>query len=177
VAVWQYDVALVPRAGVIRLHGQIPDELPGFRAVWNPEEELERESPTYWAEGEGPEALADEIGASLHPCPSWSDHALMFGDEKGHKLELWKGESVIFRFDLRKPDMELLRAVVRFAQAHDLLWVSDTFGRPTLPELQPIIRDIQASDAYRFCSDPLAYFESLPKEAKISEPAAGGNAE
>ncbi len=176
-AVWQYDVALVPRAGVIRHHGMIPSELPGYRAIWHPEPESERESPDYWAEGERPEALAEEIGAILPPCRSWSDHALMFGDEEGHKLELWKGESVTFRFDLRKPDLVLLRAVVAFAQAHDLLWVSDTFGRPTSPEFQEVIRDIQASDAYRFCKDPVGYFMSLPKEAKINEPAAGGNTE
>lgn len=176
-AVWQYDVALVPRAGVIRHHGMIPDELPGFRAVWHPEQEPEREWPNYWADGESPEALAEEISAVLRPCRSWSDNALMFGEEEGHKLELWRGESMTFRFDLRKPDLELLRAVVALAQAHDLLWVSDTLGRPTAPELQHVIKDIQASDAYRFCKDPLGYFKSLPKEARISEPAAGGNAE
>jgi len=43
-AIWQYDIALVPRTGVICEDGIIPDELPGYRAVSNPGDQVEQKT-------------------------------------------------------------------------------------------------------------------------------------
>ena len=166
-AVWQYDVALVPKAGIIRHHGSVPDELPGHRAVWNPQDTMDEASPNYWQGAEPPERLAQEIEHILPPIPSWSGKALMFGNGQGHRMEIWLADEIRFRFDLRHFDLDLLRSVVRFARTHGLLWVSDTHGCPIPPELERVIQDIQVSDAYRFCQNPEGYLKALPKEAKV----------
>lgn len=166
-AVWQYDVSLLPRGGVIRHHGKVPDELPGYRAVWCPEEGLEEVYPNYWTGIEPPESLVRDLACLMPALRSWSEDAVMFGKEDGNKMEVWLGESLKFRFDMRNPDFKLLRAVVTFAQCHDLLWVSDTFGRPLLPDFEPVFQDLMTSDAYQFCLDPEAYLRSLPKKQKV----------
>jgi hypothetical protein len=172
-AVWQYDIALVPRAGVVRQHGNIPAELPGYRAVWNPESESEQPSPNYWA-GVAPESFSEEIEAILPPCPSWSADALMYGVEDGHTIKIWKGEEITFRFDVRTPDVDLLRSIVDFARRHDLLLVPDTKGQPFEPSLEAIIEDLRSSDACGFCKDPESYLRSLEMR-QDSEPGAAGN--
>ncbi|MCI0536247.1 MAG: hypothetical protein L0Z50_13555 [Verrucomicrobiales bacterium] len=160
-AIWQYDIGLVPRLGVIRLHGIIPAELPGYRAVWNPEEGAEKPLPNYWDDGLPPASLAGEIAAMLPVGSSWSADALMYGAEDSHCVKIWKTDGITFRFDLRRPDLSLLRSIVDFADRHGLLLVPDTRGQPMEPSFEGIIADMRTSDAYRFCKDPEAYLRSL----------------
>src|ERR1022692_4794579 len=122
-AVWHYEVALVPRAGIIRHHAGIPEELPGYRAIWNPEEGADEMFPNYWVDSL-PEHLAEEIRGILPQFESWSDDALMFGKNETNRIVIRLGHDLDFRFDLREPDWNLLRWVAEFAQAHDLFWVS-----------------------------------------------------
>lgn len=159
----------------MRQHGEIPDELPGYRAVWDPETGAAEDAPNYWRGSPPPETLASEIGRMLPQCKSWSEKALMFGDEDGNTARIWLGEELEFRFDLRRPDLDLLRAVVGLAASHSLLWVSDRIGGPLPPDLDKVLLDIQASDAYHFCRDPQAYLKSLPKEARLGEQGASPN--
>ena len=121
-----------------------------------------------------PELFAGEIEAFLPSCQSWSDDALMFGVEDSHTIQIWKREGITFRFDLRKPDMGLLRSIVDFARLHELLMVPDTRGQRMEPSLDDIIADIRTSDSFSFCKDPEAYLKGL-KHRRASEPASGGN--
>ncbi|HEX5220979.1 MAG TPA: hypothetical protein VFZ59_15550 [Verrucomicrobiae bacterium] len=162
-AVWQYDVSLVPRSGVVLHHGGIPEELPGYRAVMNPDEMETGPFPNYWDNGPSPEVLAREIAHLLPPAKSWSADAIMFGPEDGHRLEIWKTGDIQLRFDAGHPDFTLLRAFVEFAQRHDLLCVSDTRGQPIEPTYESILADLLDSNAVRFCKDPEAYLKSLPR--------------
>jgi hypothetical protein len=166
-AVWQYDLALVPRTGIIRLHGEIPKELPGHRAVWQPETGLNEVFPNYWEGLKPPESLRSEISRLLPPLESWSDRALMFGEKRGNLIKLWLGEALYLSFDLRRLDLDLLRAVIELAKEQDLLWVSDTLGQPIVADLERVLQDMQSSDAHRFCKDREAYLKAPPPEARV----------
>jgi hypothetical protein len=159
-AVWQYKGALVPRAGIIKLHGHIPEELPGYRGLWKAEFETDDVYPNYW-QGEGAERFAGELASMLPAGTHWSDRALLFGDLEGNRVEIWQGDELAFRFDLREPNLELLRAMIDFANRHDLLWVSEQTGRPMAPTFAEVLTDVQKSDAYQFCKEPVAYLRSL----------------
>lgn len=150
----------MPRAGIMKVHGHIPEELSGYRGLWNPACEAEEVYPNYWQE-EGPERFAGEVGSMLPAGTHWSDSALLFGDMEGNRAEIWQGDEFEFRFDLREPNLELIRIVVDFANRHDLLWVSERRGRPMAPTLTEVLTDVQKSDAYQFCKDPVAYLRSL----------------
>lgn len=171
-AVWQYDIALVPRSGVIREHGIIPDELPGYRAVWNPQDQVDQAFPNYWEGGIAPESLSGEVEAFLPMTSSWSADAVMYGDAVSHRIEIWRRDSIKFRFDVRRPDLHLLQYVVDFARRHDLLMVPDSAGHPMEPSFDRIIADIRGSDAYSFCKDPDGFLNSLKN--RLSEQNGAG---
>src|SRR5688572_20331364 len=152
-AVWQYKGSLAPRAGIIKLHGNIPEELPGYRGLWEPEPLTDEVYPNYW-QAESPKMFASELAALLPAGIHWSERALLFGDMQGDRVDIWD-DDFAFRFDLRTPNMELLRAMTDFANRHDLLWVSENMGRPT-PTFAEVLTDIQKSGAYQFCKEPIA---------------------
>lgn len=163
-AIWQYDITLVPRAAVLRQHGTIPSELPGYRAVWNPEDVMNESYPNYWRGFMPPESFSAEIESLLSPSQSWSQDALMYGTEDGNTIKIWRGADITVRLDVRSPDLELLRAIIEFADKHNLLLVSDTRGQPLEPSFESVIEDIRSSSAYRFCKDPMGYIERLKDE-------------
>jgi hypothetical protein len=164
-AVWHYKGSLVPRAGILRHHGLIPEELPGYRGVWNPEEEPDTPDLNYWVTG-SPQDLELEIEAMLPLFPSWSSNARMYGENSTDRLIVWLGDGLSFRFDLRQPNLDLLRRVAEMAKRHDLLWVSENLGRPIDSEFKLLLEDIMQSNAYRFCKGPKEYLLSLPKAAR-----------
>ena len=150
----------------------MPQELPEYRAVWNPEDDLDSKPVNYWEGLPLPETLSSEVENLLPSTRSWSSAALMYGVEDGNRIEIWKGESIRLRFDLRTPNITLLRAVVALAQENDLIVVSDTQGKPMQADLHVILEDIRHSDAYRFCVNPLEFLRGLTKD-KSSEQEAG----
>jgi hypothetical protein len=158
-AVWQYKGSLVPRAGIINLHRNIPEELPGYRGVWEPELQGDEVYPNYW-QGDSPKRFVGEVASMLPAGTHWSDRALLFGDMQGDRVDIWD-DDFTFRFDLRTPDLELLRAMIDFANRHNLLWISENQGRPIAPTFAEVLTDVQTSGAYQFCKEPIAYLMSL----------------
>lgn len=145
---WQYDVMLVPRAGVIRRCGGIPDEIPGCRTVWREGDAEDESSPDYWEGGPSPGSLEAGIGALLPAAESWCAEARMYGDGDGHRIEIWRcGGGIRFRYDVRDPDPGLLQAVLDLARWHDLLVVSETSGRPVEPSVGAVLADIRTTRA------------------------------
>ena len=139
-AIWQYKGSLVPRAGILKLHGHIPEALPGCRGLWEPELKADEVYPNYW-KAESPKVFASELATLLPSGTHWSDRALLFGDMRGDRVEIWD-EDLQFRFDLRTPNLELLPAMIDFAIRHDVLWVSENMGRPIAPTFAEVLTDV-----------------------------------
>ncbi len=157
----------MPKAGILRHHGSIPLELPGYRAVCNPEAEMDTPDLKYWCEC-GLKSVALELASFLPKFVSqqWSG-AQVFGEKKTDSLTIFEDGDLWFRFDLRDPNLGLIGRVAEMATRHELLWVSSVAGCPMVPNFKLILEDVMQSDAYRFCKGPKDYLLSLPKEARF----------
>jgi len=163
-AVWQYKFTMVPQAGIESVHGCIPDCVESFRGVWDDEGfDPEAELPNYWQGVAPPENFSDDFRSLLPERESWSDDALMFGISGGDQVELWKGDNISVRMDLRAPNRELLDSILNLAAREQLMIVPLEHGRPLLPIEPLVIEDIQGSDAYSFVEDPRGFLTSLNK--------------
>ena len=156
-----YKFSLVPRAGILREHGCVPDELADYQARIGSEEDIYHPHSTYWINSPPPETLASEVGAILEPGPSSSEDALMYGSSGGTQIQIWKQREIYVKFDLEGPDFGLLLPLLAFAARHDLLVVSTLLGQPLEPSYEPIVQDIRTTVACAYFEDPREYIKML----------------
>ena len=163
-AVWQYRGELIPEFWLIEKHGVLPATLDDYCMT----EDMDLDSledPTYWLESHVPVDVLDRVRAILPQANSWSKDALMFGDEKSTDLAIWyhgkEIEMIYFRWDLRDPDLEVLAQIVRLAKRLGSVIVSGDRGTVVEADLGAVLRDVQASSAYRFCRDPEGFLRGL----------------
>ena len=123
------------------------------------------EDPHYWRESVIPDDLIQRVRSIMPDRDSWSDEALMFGDEQGSDFEVWYSEkdvdSIYFRWDLRSPDLEVLNQIVTLARRLGAYIVSGDRATVVEPDFQAVLSDIRHSSAYRFCQDPQAFLTEL----------------
>lgn len=160
-AIWQYQGELVPELWLKAKHGQIPNVLEDYLIT---EADIDRdaiESPHWWRDATIPDDIAHRANAILPKRESWSEDALMFGEEEASDLTIWfedgAVDAVCFRWSLRDPDIELLRGFVALAQHLGAFVVSGDRATVITPDLDAVLRDVKQSNAYRFCVDPKKY--------------------
>ena len=161
-AIWQFTFHLVPREAVEQLHGPTAIALAAFRPVDLETYGENAESPNYWA-GRSPRSYAEAVEALLPSRKSWSQNALMFGDEEGDGIELWDDDARV-RLDMRQFNEPLARAIVSLAAATDLKLVMARTGRLIPPSYAKLAREIAQSRALRFVLDPGGTLELIGRE-------------
>ena len=139
----------------------MPDVLPHYRASFEPRElsNEETEAVDYWVGLDPRQLFPTRLAEVLVPCKSWSEEALMFGDEEGNDAQVWN-DSVYFRIDMRSPDLVLVDSLVNIARDLDCFMVFDD-GRPVEPELNVFIDAMKNSPAVRFVHDPVGFLRGL----------------
>lgn len=171
-AIWQYPLTVLPRAGVVAHFGYLPERLP----VSQPSEMSTVDLPDWWA---GQHVAADPLLVALDallPRAEWGNsHNISWkGDEENQQdhdcyLGLDAEENFVeefqFRTDLRDPDQAatFLKAVLTLCQQQDLVLLdaTGTLLPPQLPELLPFI---EQSRAVRFLTNPQAFLEQVLRE-------------
>src|SRR4026209_2688999 len=108
-AIWEFQVSLVPKAGIERIHGSVPSSLPDYQAA-DPEAlpDEATDFPNYWESLDPRPTLDSTISAVLASLESWTPEAQMYGVDNGNRVEVWS-DDVNFRMDLRNPDLRLAR--------------------------------------------------------------------
>ena len=85
-AVWQYKGEFVPELWLIAEHGRIPDALEDY--LMTEDTDLDAiEDPHWWRDAEIPSDLIKRVSAIMPQTKSWTEDALMFGDDKRSALE------------------------------------------------------------------------------------------
>ena len=93
---------------------------------------------------------------------SWHSGTRQFGSLDSTCLELFAGEELSLRLDLRSLTREQLEGIVAFAAENGLKLKHK--GKLYEPSYESFAALIKASDAYRFVSSPEEFFEGLEQQ-------------
>ncbi|MEM9668671.1 MAG: hypothetical protein AAF950_07065 [Pseudomonadota bacterium] len=162
-AVWQFTFHYVERLAVEKLDGPDAIVLSAFRPVDLEPFDIDAETTSYWKD-RSPYSYAKVMKSMLPPRTSWSDDALMFGEENGDSVELWD-DDVRIRLDIRSYNEPLVRQLVELAAADDLKLAMSETGRVIAPTYEKLIREIKNSRAMKFILDPKGLFDMIAKES------------
>ena len=168
-AVWRYKGEFIPRLWLIEQHKDIPLFLDNYLLTDETVVE-EIDAPNYWHNRIIPSDFVERVTAILPQRKSWSENAIMFGDERGNDLAIWSGDGLInsvdFRWDLRQPDLGILNHIIALANHLDAYVISGDRASIVEPNVDLVLADIKKSSAYRFCQNPLAFIEAISQNSK-----------
>ena len=150
-ATWQFDCVLIPRADV-------PLSSKDARQL------LRDNSQALWS-GRSVEALAKDLEEVLgKPDPTWTVDVAKWGANDSTCLQLAAIDGAIdelrLRIDMRFPEDDLLRNVLRFSRKVDLVVVTEV-GDVVEPRLEWLMRSAGRSRAAAFVKDPERYLDGI----------------
>ena len=158
-AVWQFNTTLVPKRW-FDTGGSIASLISGDG--W--------ETASAWKGVDGV-GLKERIEGILPRGKSWHSELTLWGSEQKSDIQMFRNlgfvESLRVRFDLRKPDMQLFRAVSDMAQEHNLV-ILDMARKRALPHLNDLVRAAAESDAAHFVLDPASFLEQVGVSARAT---------
>jgi hypothetical protein len=135
-AIWQYDIHLLPRARALEIQSPIASK----------EGEL-IDTTGWWDAYNKKESLVRALSRVLPEARSWSPELRTWGAEGGHRIDLWGNgwelEDVMVRIDLREPPYAFCQTILNIAQQHDLMIVLED-GRVISPETTELVTAIEA---------------------------------
>jgi hypothetical protein len=147
-AIWQFDLHLVPRADAAR-----NPVLPGS--------ELKNEA---WADATLPMNYQAQLDAIAPRTKSWSPKVEMWGVEDGSRITVWwidgRISSVWVRLDARDPSPAFAEAVLDLARRWDCVLLAKG-GELVEPEMEKLGPVLARSGAAQFVLDPRGYLAKL----------------
>lgn len=156
-AVWQFDLHMIPRDAVIRMFSQVPTHL-----------EMKRpQDVDWWIGSEIPIGdLRRRFSTLLPQAESWADNIEIWGKDDSDRIDLVAENEtvagVFVRVDLRQPLRTFPAGLV--AVARELGCVLLTEQCEILePEEGALIDAIRKSPAARFVSNPQKFFHDMTK--------------
>jgi hypothetical protein len=154
--VYQFEFAVIPAVGIIRIHGCIVDFIDQFAAhKFDTEVDLDADLLDYW-EGVDKLQWQHAIEGWLPSCASWSTEALMYGDSGGDRIEVWDS-FIHVALDVRNLNAALLLAIIDTAQAQNCKFVLKDQGHVISPNLDEVVDRLNSSSAMKFLRDPVGF--------------------
>ncbi len=145
-AVWQFEVALVPDGPPPGSNGSHPGPESG-RLFARDDSEILR-----------------KIEGILPGRDSWSEDLILWGEEDGNRihaaLEAGRVVELTARIDLRQPPGSFPAQLVELARYCGARFATAD-GQPVLPDLHSLSDAVRHSDAFRFVLDPQGYFHEM----------------
>ncbi|WCL80968.1 hypothetical protein PPO43_13420 [Saprospira sp. CCB-QB6] len=169
-AIYQYYLKVLPKQGVEKKH----DSLPARIAVSTASGYFESDAKIYWKEvAIEATAIVSKVDALIKRA-NWGNnktsfHWKTYSDKTDNDADLYLAEDSLlisefsFRADLREEGCNFLKNMIRLGQENDYLFM-DRKGNLMPPDFQEIKNSIQASNAYRFLKNPVAFLKSLEDE-------------
>lgn len=156
-AIWQYDMHLIPRSSVLALVG-------------HPAESLTQEQfdEMDWWYGLPVPDFSASFDACLSRTASWSPRIWLWGVVDATCVEVLFDDSERVqdcraRVDMRHSPREFLSCFVAFADRYDCLVLTPEWELRE-PDLENLVLQMRRSSAYRYCQDPLAFFRDVNDE-------------
>lgn len=155
-ALWQFDLQIVPRSRIeeqgIKLEGPLPDAF--------------AESEEWWKGQSLPAGYAQRFSALLPWATPWSANWEVYGDEESTRLDvLWSGpfvETLRLRLDARSLDPTLLEEITTLAVEYDWVFITPEH-RVLAPDPYELWVELELSPAGRFVQNPVAFLNGFRK--------------
>lgn len=172
-AIYQFWLNAIPRQGLIKKYGQMPEKL----EVSQQDDSFEEFVESCWTSVEYTSAEVchqidkllsrqscgeadDSVGWKVENSEVDHDAELVFNPATG------KITYIAFRADLTEPDLKFLREMVKMASVYD--WALVNFeGNVVNPIIEEVFFLVQISNSFRFLNNPTQFFEDL-QSGKIS---------
>lgn len=164
-AIWHFDLTLVPVTGLVKVFGEIPSLLPEYGAM-TLDADLNSEFANYWEGIDIFQSVLPEAKTILSNEYASSDNEVKLGTKEGNRLSIWK-DDFFFDFDLRNPDLEILEAFLRLARKLDCKLVVN-HGHVIEPMMLPVLEAVKASGAYKFVRDPQQWLSHIASRSSES---------
>lgn len=167
-ALWQFDVDLIPRTKVLELFAMVPQSI-----------ETEVFEETEWWKGYQLSSAHEQI---LDQClarytPSWRSNSQEWGAEDGNRVSIGVLDDSIdwiwIRIDVRDVSSTLLECLVKFAKEVDAVLLVIESMSIIEPDKQGLRREILGSNAFRFVADPEKYIKDFDDNRRRAQPEDG----
>ena len=150
-AIWQYQVKMVPRSDFEDKREIFLNNIDDFYT-----------KITGW---ELSKLHTDILNEYLNREKHWSNSAILWGEEESTNVELFLQESIVeeisFRIDLREEQVKsYLQLIIDFSKLNDtvILNINDELIEPTK---KCLLDDIKKSVCYKFVSNPQKFINDL----------------
>lgn len=148
-AVWQFNIALLPQSWISS--GGNAEHLFGPEGF----------DPALAWHRYNHAQLEAVLSRALSSGKSWHTDLTLWGNVETDHIQLWRTKgnvkSIQVRFDLRKPNMALFRTVVEIARELDLVILVLETMRVVPLEIQRLLRAAAESEAAHFSIDPASF--------------------
>ena len=156
-AVWQVEFAMVPR-GVLAAKPRVA--LPRVMdADW-------------WSSERLPAGYAHHLAAVAPPGSPSSGELQTWGDQEGNRVDVWfvsgKPARMSARVDVRRLDARFGAMLLQFARVANAVLVRSD-GLVVEPDVGAFGAALRSSEAWRYATDPAAYFASYAEADDDSE--------
>jgi hypothetical protein len=180
-AIYQYYIALIPKNGLVKYFGKLPQRLDYDNLTKEEKEgndEIEDSSDYFeliqhkcWAlEKIKPDKFINEIDKKLNRA-NWGNNATFHNwktetetqDIDAHLLTDETQQEIIefnFRVDLRLSNLTFLNNMIGIAKENELI-LMDIKGNLIKPNFETLLSFIKTSNAYRFVQNPKMFFEDI----------------
>ena len=152
-AIWQFDVSLMPDA--------IVPDAESYIAASVTDDGLDTEH--WWRHNQPPSDFHATIESYFPRCDSWADDLYQWGAEKGILIRSWQDDAITIWARLAIPHLTP-ESIVAFCDCvsdldcHIYVMETQAVVGPSPVLLQPHILESRAA---RFCSDPQKFFDEF----------------
>jgi hypothetical protein len=162
-ALWQWDIWLVPRQTVVERLSVVPShmDLDWFESV------------EWWAGATARDIIS--FFNSILPvedAPWAAKNTRTWGTDDGDEIMLVTDQGQIkdisIRIDLRRLDANFLNSLISFAKGKDFIFYTLESRRFVKPVLGDVLNEIRNSRKIRFLQDPAAFFEDKEYIEKVN---------
>jgi hypothetical protein len=165
-AVYQFYLGVVPKEGIIKIHGSAPEKI----KVSTETGYFESNTEQYWQVCEiDPKSFISEIDKIVKRA-EWSDGKTSYNwktytDTIDNDASIYLNDTGLinefsFRADLRNRELNFLIGMIELGRRYNWLFM-DRNGVLANPEFEAVKERIKESNAYRFLQDPIKFLGEL----------------
>ena len=168
-APWQFMLKIIPVAGLLRIHGEIPKKIEAVRfSIYSSVEDLDLlldTIPDYWCGQLTKTQVESKLSSLLPSTVSWSESARMFGESKKDSFEIWgntqKTDRVTLSFSLSEPNIDFMKKAIAIVRESDCVFLDAQSNDVFNASVEEFIVRAEMNSASRFLPDHFSLSEML----------------
>lgn len=160
-AIWQYDIYLLPRAELEAKFGSIPQRLTP----------AEFDEVGFWQARQPPADVCDRFSHWRKEIKAWTPELRWWGFEDSDRVDLWTTDgrvsTIEFRIELRRLDMSFIQLIVDLARDSECMLFSAHSGQLIEPLRDHVLNHLRKSNGVNEVWDWIRDPQSTPPERQV----------